>query len=293
MSLKDKLTQGKFVVTAELNPPKGTDLTALFERVDILKGKIDAANITDGTGALMKMAPIPVGYLIKQKGLDPILQMTCRDRNKIALQSDLLGASCLGIENLLALGGDPVKIGDHPDAKPVYDMDAIGLIQTAKTLNSGKDLAGKELKGSPKFFIAAAANPGSDNLSRELDRIQQKIDAGADFFQTQAVFDQAVFDQWYKESKGINKPIILGVILVKSVKMAQYMNDHIPGVMIPDLLIKKLDEASDKAAACVDIAVDLINRVKDAVQGVHIMAIGWEDRIPEILERCELVKREV
>jgi methylenetetrahydrofolate reductase (NADPH) len=286
MTLKEKLGQGKFVVTVELNPPKGTDLSALYERTELLKGKVDAANITDGTGALMKTAPVPVAYLVQTKGIEPILQLTCRDRNKIALQSDLLGASCLGIKNVLALGGDPVKIGDHPDAKPVYDMDAIGLIKTAKTLAGGRDLAGKELSGTPEFFVAAAANPG--DLDRELSRIQQKIDAGADFFQTQAVFDQQVFDRWQKRANEIKRPIILGVILIKSVKMANYMNEHIPGVMIPEPLIKKMDEAKDKAEASLEIAASLIQMVKGSVQGIHIMAIGWEARIPELLDRCGL-----
>ena len=290
MTLKEKLEAGKFVVTAELNPPKGTDLSALRKSAQLLKGKIDAANVTDGTGALMKAAPVPIAYLVQQEGIEPILQLTCRDRNKIALQSELLGAACLGIHNILALGGDPIKIGDHPDAKPVYDLDTLGLIKTAKTLAGGKDLAGKELKGAPEFFVAAAANPGADNLDTEMSKTQAKIDAGADFFQTQAVFDQATFDRWWKRVKDVGRPMILGVILVKSVKMAQYMNEHIPGVMIPDPLIKKLDQASDKSAACVEIASDLIRMVKGAVQGVHIMAIGWEDRIPEILERCELVR---
>jgi len=289
MTLKEKLEAGKFVVTVELNPPKGTDVSGVLERIDLLKDKVDAANITDGTGALMKLSPLPVAHLMKTKGLEPILQVTCRDRNKIALQSDLLGASVLGIQNLLALGGDPVKIGDHPDAKPVYDLDTIGLIKAAKTLSSGKDLAGKELKGHPDFFVAAAANPGADDLEVEMSKTKAKIDGGADFFQTQAVFEQSVFDKWYKQVSTVKKPIILGIILVKSVKMAEYMNKYIPGVNIPDPLVKKLDEASDKSEACLEIATDMINMVKGAVQGVHIMAIGWEDKIPQLLERCDLL----
>ncbi|MBI2870751.1 MAG: methylenetetrahydrofolate reductase [Candidatus Omnitrophica bacterium] len=288
MTLKEKLKQGKFVVTAELNPPKGTDLTQLYQGVDLLKGKVDACNITDGTGALMKAAPVPIASLVKERGIEPILQLTCRDRNRMALQSELLGAWCLGVRNMLALGGDPIQIGDHPEAKPVYDLDTLGLIKAAKTLSQGKDLAGKELTGSPDFFVAAAANPGADDLDSEMSKTKAKIDAGADFFQTQAVFEQAVFDRWWTKVKGIGKPMILGVILVKSVKMAQYMNKHIPGVHIPDPLMKKLDEAPDKAEACVEIASSLIRMVKGAVQGVHIMAIGWEDKIPAVLKRCGL-----
>lgn len=152
MDLREKLKQKKFVITAELNPPKGTDLTKLRQAVGFLKGRIDAANVTDGTGALMKAASVPIAIWLQEQGITPIVQLTCRDRNKIALQSELLGAACHGIGNILALGGDPVKIGDHPDAKPVYDLDTMGLIRAADTLRKGKDLAGKELVGSPDFF---------------------------------------------------------------------------------------------------------------------------------------------
>ena len=280
----DSLESGKFVVTCELNPPKGVDLDPLLGKAEKLGGPVTAFNITDSSGSNMKMAPVAASHRLIDMGLEPILQITGRDRNKLALQSDLLAASSLGVANVLCMSGDPPGRGDHPDATAVGDLDAIGLLRATATLSSGKDLAGNSLKGAAPFFAGAVANPGADDMDKELARLESKIEAGAAFFQTQAVFDIAAFEKFMIVARPFNIPVLAGIIVLKSDRMARNIDDNLPGVSVPQEIIQQLVGSTDSSAASVDITARIIREIRDMCGGVHIMAMGWESRIPEILE---------
>ena len=287
MSLQPLFEKGKFVVTAEVGPLKGTDTTELMEAVEVLKGKVDAANVTDQQSSVMRLGSLAVCHLLKSKGLEPVFQVTCRDRNRLALQSDLLSASVLGIENVLSITGDLPVLGDHPQAKPVYDLDSVQLLWTMKRLSEGFDIAGNELKGTPSFFPGAVVNPGADTeAARELQliKMEKKIEAGARFFQTQAIYDPGAFADFMKRAGKFGVPILAGIIPLKSAGMAKFMNKNVSGVFVPDELIEKMSAAEDKTKMGIQIAADLIKRLKDMCQGVHIMAIGWEKKVPLVLK---------
>jgi len=291
MSLQPVLESGKFAITVEVGPLKGTDTTEVIEAAELLRGKVDAANATDQQSSVMRLGSLVTCHLLKQSGLDPVLQMTCRDRNRLALQSDLLSASVLGIENVLALTGDLPSLGDHPQAMPVYDLDSVQLLWVISRLNEGYDMVGNELRGKPDFFPGAVVNPGADteaSLELQLVKMEKKIDAGARFFQTQAVYDIDSFARFMKRVEGFKVPILAGVIPLKSVGMARFMNKNVAGVFVPEELIKKMADAEDKAGTGIQIAADLIKELKDICQGVHIMAIGWEKKVPQILDTAGL-----
>lgn len=289
-TLREKLRQGKFVVTTELGPPKGVDVTKALQEARTM-GPVDAMNVTDLQGGVMKLGSIALSRLLIEEGIEPIFQLTAASRNRLAVQSDLLSAYVLGIRNVLLLGGDPPKIGDHPDAKPVYDLDTMGLFQAAKSLKEGKDLAGKELEGAPKdLFIAGAANPVVDDLETERQKTLKKIELGCEFFQTQAVFDPPLYEKFLAKIGGVKQPFLVGIILLKSAKMAQFMNEKIPGIRVPEALIKEIDGAPDKRKKAVEIAARLIKALKPMAQGFHIMPIGWGDLIPEVLEAAGLAR---
>lgn len=288
MSLREKLAKGKFVITTELGPPKGVDVTKALAEAKSM-GPVDAMNVTDLQGAVMKLGSIALSRILIENGIEPVFQLTAASRNRLAVQSDLLSAYVLGIRNVLLLGGDPPKIGDHPDAKPVYDLDTMGLFQAAKSLKDGKDLAGKELEGAPRdLFIGGAANPIVDDLEVERQKTEKKVELGCEFFQTQAVYEPALYEKFMEKVKHVKRPFIVGVIILKSAKMAQFMNDHIPGIRVPQALIQEIDAATDKRKKAVEIAARLIKALKPMAQGFHIMPIGWGDLIPEILEASGL-----
>jgi 5,10-methylenetetrahydrofolate reductase len=291
MSLKPLFDKGKFVITAEVGPLKGTDTTELMEAAEVLKGKVDAANVTDQQSSVMRLGSLAVCHLIKTKGLEPVLQMTCRDRNRLALQSDLLGAAVLGIDNVLSITGDLPVLGDHPEAKPVFDLDSVQLLWTINKLNEGFDMQGNELKGKPSFFPGAVVNPGADTeAARELQliKMEKKIKAGAKFFQTQAIYDPAAFAKFMKRAGQFGVPVLAGIIPLKSAGMARFMNKNVSGVFVPDPLIEKMTTAEDKVQMGISIAADLIKELKDMCQGVHIMAIGWEKKVPLVVEAAGL-----
>jgi methylenetetrahydrofolate reductase (NADPH) len=291
MSLQPLFEKGKFVITAEVGPLKGTDTTELMEAVELLKGKVDAANVTDQQSSVMRLGSMAVCHLLKTKGLEPVLQVTCRDRNRLALQSDLLSAAVLGIENVLSITGDLPVLGDHPEAKPVFDLDSVQLLWVMKKLNEGHDMQGNELKGKPNFFPGAVVNPGADTeVARELQliKMEKKIAAGARFFQTQAVYEPKVFAKFMKRAGKFGVPILAGIIPLKSAGMAKFMNKNVSGVFVPDELIEKMTTAEDKTRMGIEIAADLIKELKDMCQGVHIMAIGWEKKVPLVLEAAGL-----
>lgn len=282
--LADTLNSGEFAVTCELNPPKGIDLTSLFEKSKALKDIAVAINVTDSASSRMTMGNIAVAHLLLDRGIEPILQITCRDRNRLALQSELLAAFGLGITNMLFMSGDPPKGGDHPDAKGVFDLNASELLVAARGLSLGKDMAGNDLIGSPKMFMGAVVNPGADDLDVEIGRMEEKIEAGAQFFQTQAVFDPQVFEVFMARVEGFGVPILAGIIVLKSPNMALYLNDKVPGITVPSTFIDEIEIADDRRAAGVSISARIIKAVRDMCQGVHIMAIGWESIIPDIVK---------
>jgi methylenetetrahydrofolate reductase (NADPH) len=291
MSLKPLFEAGKFVVTAEIGPLKGTDVSEIGEVAELLRGKLDATNVTDQQSSVMRLGSLAVCHLLKEKGLDPVFQITCRDRNRLALQSDLLSASVLGIENVLAITGDLPVLGDHPQAKPVYDLDAVQLLEVIKGLNEGHDMMGNELKGKTNFFAGAVVNPGASTRAAfelQLIKMEKKIKAGARFFQTQAIYEPNVFAKFMKRVEEFKVPVLAGIIPLKSVGMARFMNKNVAGVFVPEGLIEKMAAAKDKAQMGIEIAADLARELKDMCQGVHIMAIGWEKKVPLILDAAGL-----
>lgn len=285
--LAQAIEAGKFVVTSELNPPKGTDLDLLFERAEMLRDSVDAFNITDSHAARMSTAPMAVAHLLLDRGIEPIMQMTSRDKNRIALQGDLLGAAALGITNVVFMGGDPPKIGDHPEAPGVYDILSAELLEVAHGLQQGTDLSGNELHGKPEFFLGAVVNPGAADLTSELEKLKAKVDAGAQFVQSQAVYEPDSFEKFMEAGAGIGVSMLAGVILLKSAKMAKYMTENVPGIYVPDALMAEIDEAENKSEKSAEIAARIINKVKPMCQGVHIMPLGWEAHIPKVLAAVE------
>ena len=280
----ESLRAGKFVVTSELNPPKGTDVAPLLDKAELLRDRVDAFNLTDSHSSRMTMAPLAVAHLLLDRGFEPILQLTCRDRNRIALQSDLLGAHALGVSNVLCMTGDHPGAGDHPDAKPVFDLGAVSLLRAIESLQSGEDLGGSKLRSAPSFTAGAVVNPGAPDLDVELRRMEEKIEAGASFFQTQAIYDLPAFERFMDAARQYNVAIIAGLIMLKSGAMARNLNANLPGVSVPDELIKELDDAEDRRGKGVEITARLAAAIKPMCQGIHIMAIGWESRIPGVLE---------
>ncbi|MFA7294343.1 MAG: methylenetetrahydrofolate reductase [Candidatus Omnitrophota bacterium] len=232
MTFKEKIQAGKFLLTSEVGPSKGIHSEQLLADVELFRTKVDAINVTDLQSSVMRLGSLTVSFLLKQKGFEPIYQLTCRDRNRLALQSDLLSAAALGIENISILTGDHPTLGDHPEAKPVFDLDSVQLLQVAKKLESGQDMKGNKLQGAaPKFCLGAVVNPGADPLEPQIIKMEKKISAGAEFFQTQAVFDLKVFENFISRIKHVKVPVMAGIVLLKSASMARYMNSMSPGYL--------------------------------------------------------------
>jgi methylenetetrahydrofolate reductase (NADPH) len=293
VSLQSKLESGKFVITCEVGPLKGTDITEVEENAELLKDKVDAANVTDQQSSVMRLGSLVTSHIILQKGLEPIYQMVCRDRNRIALQSDLLSAWVLGIRNVLSITGDLPALGDHPDAKAVYDLDSVTLLHTVGRLNEGFDLAGNELQGKPSFFPGAVVKVESDteaSMELQIAKLERKVAAGAKFIQTQAVYDAGSFGKFMKRVEKFKVPVLAGVIPLKSAGMAKFMNKNVSGVFVPDDLIQKMTDApkEERENTGIQICADLIKQLKPLCQGVHIMAIGWEKRVPNIIQAAGL-----
>ena len=288
MSLKDKIKSDKFIVTSEIGPPKGIDVKEILEDAELIKGRVDGINVTDLQSSVMRLGSLAMCRLLKERGHQPVFQITCRDRNRLALQSDVLSAAVLGIENILALTGDHPSSGDHPQTKPVFDLDSVQLLEVIRTLQQGIDMAGKPLKGIPKFCVGAVVNPGAEPLEPELMKLEKKIKAGAEFFQTQAVYDVEKFKDFMERIKHLNVVIIAGIVLLKSAGMAKFMNKNVAGVHVPDNLIEEIDKAPDKQKKSVEIAARLIKELKPLARGVHIMPIGWDKMVPLILDAVGL-----
>ena len=288
MRITELFDNGQFVVTAEVGPPKGIDISHVVEEAKTYLSGITAVNVTDNQSSVMRMGSLPTCVALKNAGLTPILQLTCRDRNRIALQSELLGAAMLGIENILCLTGDHTKMGDHPGAKPVFDLDSVSLLHTACQLEKGVDLGGQELVGEPpKFAKGAVVSPCSDSVDAQLAKMERKVMAGAEYFQTQAVFDSEKFISFMEQAKQFGKPVQLGVIIPKSAGMAKFMNNNVAGVHVPQWMIDELAADKEKAKAGitgVELAAKVIRECRPYCQGLHIMALGWEAKVPELLK---------
>jgi len=288
MSLQSKLESGQFAISCEFGPVKGTDIHEIKENIEILKGKVDAANVTDQQSSIMRMSGLATAILAIQGGLEPIYQMTCRDRNRIALQSDLLGAWVMGIKNVLALTGDMAARGDHPQAKDVFDLDSVTLLQTISRLNEGFDLSNNELKGKPAFFPGAVVKVENDteaSFELQIAKMQKKIAAGAKFFQTQACYVPKSFEKLMRRADKFGVPVMVGVIPLKTAGSARYMNANVAGIHVPDELVEVMAKAAkeDREKIGIQMAADLIKQMKGMCQGVHIMAVAWEKKVPEIM----------
>jgi methylenetetrahydrofolate reductase (NADPH) len=286
MSFKERLEAGKFVVVVEFQPPKGNDLSEVFENAERLKGLVTAINVPDLQNAIMRLGSLSICALLKTKGMEVIFNLSCSDRNRLALQSELLNASALGLTNVLVLQGDHPSIGDHFEAQPVFDLDMIGLLGAAKRLQEGYDMMGNDLKGKPQFFVGTQVNAAAKGhaLDLEIMDMEKKIRMGADFFFTNSIYDVSLFEPFVKKVAHFKVPIIAGITLLKSVGMARYVNKHVEGASVPDSIIDQLMKASDKQKASIEIAGNLIKALKPLCQGVQIIPIGWEKQIPALLD---------
>ena len=290
MKITELFERGEFVVSAEVGPPKGFHVEHLLEEAKTYLSDITAVNVTDNQSSVMRLGSLAMCKALKDEGLTPIYQLTCRDRNRIALQSDLLSAAMFGIENLLLLTGDHTKLGDHPQAKPVFDLDSVSLIHAATRLESGVDLGGNELVGEPpKFAKGAVVSPCSDSVDAQLAKMERKVRAGADYFQTQAVFEPEKFIKFMEKAKEFGKPVQVGIIIPKSAGMAKFMNNNVAGIHVPDEMIEELAKDKERTKAGitgVEIAARIIKECRPYCQGVHIMALGWESKVPELLKQA-------
>jgi 5,10-methylenetetrahydrofolate reductase len=303
--LEKVLAAGHFAVTAELGPPKSADIETIRSKAGLLKGFVDAVNITDNQTAIVRMSSIAAGVLALREGIEPVVQITCRDRNRIAIQSDVLGAYALGVRNILCLTGDHQKFGNHPTCKNVYDMDSIQLIGTLRQMRDARTfLSGEEIRNSkkapvvePRVFIGGAENPFGDPFEFRVIRLAKKAAAGVDFIQTQCIYDMERFEEWMRQvrDRGLDRKvkILAGVTPLKAVAMAKYMRDSVAGLIVPDSIIGRLEKAEDAAEEGIRICVEQIQRFREieGVAGVHIMAIEWEKRVAEIVERAGLLPR--
>ena len=294
MTFKEKIESGTFIVCGEIGPPKSCDGDVIREKSKYFKGVVDAVNITDNQTAIVRLSSIASAKILLEVGVEPIMQMTCRDRNRIAIQSDLLGAAALGIHNVLCLTGDYQKFGDQPEAKGVFDLDSVQLIATAAKMNSGLLLSEQEMKKAPDFFIGAAANPFAEPFEMRLIRLHKKVKAGARFIQTQPVFDMDIFTRWMEKvvEMGLHEKcaILAGVMPVKSVKALYHMKKEVPGVKINDEYINRLENASDPKEEGIKIAIEMIQALQKikGVRGIHIMPVMWESITPVIVKEAGL-----
>lgn len=289
MTLKEKIDSNQFLCCGEIGPPQSCDGDVIRDKSKHFKGYVDALNITDNQTAIVRLSSIASAKILLDEGVEPIMQMTCRDRNRLAIQSDLLGAAALGIRNVLCLTGDHQKFGDHPEAKGVFDLDSIQLIATVAQMNRGMLLSGREMKKATDFLIGAAANPFAQPFEMRLIRLQKKVDAGAHFIQTQPVFDMEIFARWMERVVGMGlherTAILAGVLPVKSVKTLEWMKAEVPGVRIHDSYIQRMKQAQDPADEGVKIAIEIIRSLKKikGLRGIHLMPVMWESITPTLV----------
>ena len=290
---EEKLSSKEFLVTTEIGPPKGVDVSEMIHHIDLLKDNVDAINVTDHQSSVMRFPSLGGCLLVKERGGEPILQVTCRDRNRLALQADLLLAYSRGINNVLCLTGDSIDVGDHKEAKPVFDADSVQLLRMIRTMESGKDMSGEDLKGTPKFCIGASVHPEADFIEPQLIKFEKKVAAGAQFFQTQGIFDLASLRRFMQYASQFDVRILAGIIVLASARMARYMNDNVPGIIVTGAIIDELAgvEKGKGLEKGIEIAARLMRTIKEEnlCHGVHIMAVGNEGIVPEILEEAQLL----
>ncbi len=292
-SFREVLRSGKFIVTSEISPPKGTNTEKMLHHIDLLKDKVDALNVTDHQSSVMRFPSIGGCLAIKERGGEPILQVTCRDRNRLALQAELLFAYTRGIRNVLCLTGDAVIVGDHKAAKGVFDLDSVQLLRAIRQLETGKDLGGNDLDGAVEFCAGAIVTPEANPIEPQLVKFEKKVEAGAEFFQTQAIYDLDKFAKFMQHARQFPIKILAGIILLVSARMAKYMTDNVPGVFVPQNLIDELAAAPKGEALSkgIEIAARTIATIKkeSMCDGVHVMAIGREELVPDILKAAGLL----
>lgn len=288
--LREKLELGEFVITGEVGPPKGVELNKCLEEAADLRNQATAINVTDLQSAVMRIGSLAVSAKLVERGLEPVFQVTCRDRNRLALQSDLLSAWALGIENVLCLTGDHPILGDHAEAKPVYDLDSVQLLKAASSMNQGHDMSGHELEGSPGFFLGAVVTPAAEPLEPQTIKMKKKIEAGARFFQTQAIYEPERFEQFLNQVQGFKVPVIAGIVILKSAAMARFMNANVAGINVPENIISEMEDTAkeDRKKKTTEITARIIKQVKPFCQGIHIMPLGWGELVPEIIKEAEL-----
>ena len=290
-TVADKIIAREFVVTSELTPPKGIDLTDVFAKAQSLKGYVDAFNLTESPRARMAIAPAAVARLLLDRDIEPIVQITARDRNRIAIQADILGAAALGARNFVFMAGDPPANGDHPEAKPVFDLNSNQMLRAGHELSQGRDMAGNPLRGTPILFLGATANPGALDLEAEAVNTRRKIDAGAQFLQTQAVYERSTLEKFLAAVKPDGVAVLAGIIPLKSAKMGAWLNANVPGIRVPDALLQEMHSVAGtdgEIARGIDIAARTIREIEKLCAGVHVMGLGWEAHIPAILQASGL-----
>ncbi len=291
MKFKEKLKTDQFLVTVEFGPEKGIETQPLVEIGRSIAQRVAGVNVTDLQSAVMRLGSLALCIKLKEAGVEPILQMTCRDRNRLALQSDLLSAATFGIENVLVLTGDHPMLGDDHGAKPVFDLDSVQLLQVARRLESGLDSAGNKLaEPFPSFCLGAVVNPGKDPIEPELIKFEKKVSAGAEFFQTQAVYELDKFERFIRRIEEYRVPVLAGIVLLKSAGMAKYMNEHVSGVTVPEHYIKRMADTpkEGRVSESIAIAAEIIKNLKGMCRGVHIMPIGWEKYLSLVLDASGL-----
>ena len=291
MPLQDRMRSGKFVVMGEFEPPKGTDFGHLLKDATAVRGRVDAIVIPEMANAVLKASSLGGCAFFQHQGIETVFQICCRDRNRLAIQSDILAAAALGVRNIMIVQGEDVRFGDHPQARAVNDLDLTGLLEALQKLRAGKDLAGIELKGTPRFFVGSTLDTGAPGglLNIELENLRKKIDLGVEYVVTNPVFDVRRFEQFVKRMEGIKVDIVPTVLLLKSAGMARYIDRNIKGVSIPPEIIRDIQKAPDKARECVRVAAGIIARIKEiGMTGVLISTVGWEDKLPQILDEAKL-----
>lgn len=288
--LRDAFERGEFVVTGEIAPPRGTDLKPMLRAVEILGPVTHALNVTDNQGATLHLSSAGAAHAILEAGYEPILQQTCRDRNRLALQSELLTAWTLGLENLLALTGDDPRAGDHPQAKGVFDIDSTQLIEVVASLNRGEDMMGRALDGGTGFFVGGAAFPEAEPWDIQLDRVRGKVQAGARFLQTQAVMDVDTFCERVEELRGkLGVKVIAGVLLLKNARVIEFVNERLPGMQVPEATVDRIRAAADPLEESVLVAIEQTRALRQVADGVHVMSLGADEQVPRILQAAGVI----
>lgn len=288
--LKQALSAGRFVITGEIGPPKGAAIDKCLHDAENIRDQVTAVNVTDLQSAVLRVGSLGVSARLIERGIEPVYQLTCRDRNRLALQSDLLSAWALGVENVLCLTGDHPILGDHPEAKPVYDLDSVQLLKAARGLNQGFDMGAHELETSPNFFLGAVVTPAADPIEPQIIKMKSKLNVGAEFFQTQAVFDVEKFSDFMNQVRDFGVPVMAGIVVLKSAAMGKFMNENVAGINVPEDMLSEMagTPKEDRKKKAVEITARIIREVKPFCQGVHIMPLGWDDIVPQILAEAEI-----